>query len=141
MERRLARGGAADLPRQLTALAAELKTSADGTRAGAVLGSRLRQRARVMIGAIDHVGVVYVPDALHAVRIAGKKLRYSLEIGHGAAGLAARVPLRELKGVQELLGGLHDRQMVQGWLQTVAAGAGATRTVVRTPAATRCSAC
>lgn len=132
MEARLARGAAADLPRQLAALASSIADSGDGRRAGALLATRLRTRARVMADAIGHVGTLYEPAALHAVRIAGKKLRYGLEIGHRAAGLDVADALRRLKSLQELLGGLHDRQIVQGWLQTVSGERGAGRALIHT---------
>jgi CHAD domain-containing protein len=129
---RLSRDGVADLPQRLAALDATLVASGADERAGALLASRLRRRARAMRDAIAGVGTLYVPDALHAVRIAGKKLRYSLEIGHDAAGLAAGAPLEELKTVQELLGGLHDLQVAQLWMQATATEPGVGRETIRT---------
>ena len=132
MEARLARSAASDLPRQLSQLAATVAASGDGRRAGALLASRLRQRARAMGEAVAHVGTLYQPAALHAVRIAGKKLRYSLEIAHGAAGLSVARHLKELKAVQELLGGINDRQAMQAWLQTTAGERGVGRQMIHT---------
>jgi CHAD domain-containing protein len=128
---RLARGDAPDLPRRLSALADAVEGGADGVRAGALLASRLRKRAKALGDAIAVVGVVYAPAPIHTVRIAAKKLRYTLEIGGTTAGLPVAVPLREFKALQELLGGLSDRQAVQHWLKVVAARPGTGRQVIR----------
>jgi CHAD domain-containing protein len=128
---RLSRSGASDLPRQLSSLATAVGRSADEARGGALLASRLRQRSQTMKDAIGVVGTLYVPAPIHAVRIAGKKLRYSLEIGQATAGLKVAVPLKELKTLQELLGSLNDRLIVQHWLQTAAAQRGVGRQTIR----------
>ena len=68
---------------------------------------------------MQHAGAVYLPERLHAVRIALKKLRYAVEL---SAELARALSLelqkrttsdlRTLKHVQEVLGRLHDLQIL-----------------------------
>ena len=58
-------------------------------------------------------GAVYVAERLHLVRIALKKLRYALELkADMAGGRAETPPLRVLRRGQELLGRLHDLQVL-----------------------------
>jgi CHAD domain-containing protein len=74
--------------------------------------ARVARRAASVRSAIEDAGAVYAPEQLHIVRIALKKLRYSVELApegrhkHSASDLAA------LKGAQELLGQLHDLEML-----------------------------
>lgn len=132
MTQRLAPSDVAALARRLAALSAAVVTSGDGTRATAHLATRLRRRAADLQAALDDVGTMYVAAPIHAVRIAAKKLRYTLEIGAGTAGLPVAESLKELKSVQELLGGLNDRQIVQQWMQAAAAERGVGRQAIRT---------
>jgi CHAD domain-containing protein len=55
---------------------------------------------------------VYLPERLHAVRIAVKKLRYGTELAVESG--AARLPseLAALKRMQQLLGRMHDLQVL-----------------------------
>jgi len=75
------------------------------------LDARLAKRARTLRQAIDHAGAVYLADRLHTVRIAMKKVRYGLEVA-ADAGLPAGAELKALKRNQELLGRLHDLQVL-----------------------------
>ncbi len=74
--------------------------------------ARVARRAARLGRTIDAAGTVYLPDRLHDVRIALKKLRYALEIADEASGSTNRAELRTLKQVQDLLGRLHDLQML-----------------------------
>ena len=47
-------------------------------------------------------------EALHAMRIAGKRLRYALEVFEPAYGEALKPTLQALRAVQEALGDIHD---------------------------------
>jgi CHAD domain-containing protein len=77
-----------------------------------VLAVRLMRRAKALAAALDEAGPVYVPERLHEVRIATKKLRYALEIA-ADTGVAAATPLvRVMKRHQERLGRLHDLQVL-----------------------------
>jgi len=71
------------------------------------------ERAAATRGAVDHATGVYFPNRSHATRVALKKFRYALEITCVTAGGAAvRESLRHLKKTQDVLGDLHDRQVL-----------------------------
>jgi CHAD domain-containing protein len=74
--------------------------------------ARLTHRATVLKHAMIDAGALYLPERLHAVRIALKKLRYALEVAVEAAGAPAANDLRTLKRGQDLLGRLHDLQIL-----------------------------
>lgn len=78
----------------------------------AALMVRAAERGARLAAAVDDVGLLFDAARLHLVRIAAKKLRYTLEL-MGEAGLAAtgRV-VQILKGSQEQLGRLHDLQVL-----------------------------
>ncbi len=76
------------------------------------LEARLAHRASALGAAIWEAGPVYLPERLHAVRIAVKKLRYALELATDAAGVKPGADLRRLKGAQDLLGRMHDLQVL-----------------------------
>jgi len=61
---------------------------------------------------MNHAGAIYVPDRLHAVRIAIKKLRYAVELSTEIAGQRTDATLRALTRSQDLLGRVHDLQML-----------------------------
>lgn len=50
-------------------------------------------------------------EALHDLRIAAKRLRYSLELFRGAFGKAGEKQIERVKAVQETLGDLHDHDV------------------------------
>jgi CHAD domain-containing protein len=62
---------------------------------------------------------MYMPERLHQVRIAAKKLRYGLEIASGVGVKAAAPQVRALKRMQDLLGRMHDLQVLQAHVATV----------------------
>ena len=67
---------------------------------------------------INEAGAVYLPERLHTVRIALKKLRYSVELAAEAAGSkTGNADLRRLKQNQELLGRLHDLQVLIAYVR------------------------
>jgi CHAD domain-containing protein len=76
------------------------------------IDARVSRRAANLREAIDEAGSVYLPERLHAARIAVKKLRYGLELDVEARGLRMTPELGVLKRTQELLGRLHDRQVL-----------------------------
>ncbi len=102
---------ASKLGRRLSAVGAELRGSTTGawTR---TLSVRLGARASQLRDAVDVAGVLYVPDRLHAVRIATKKLRYGFELAAEAGATRRRAPARWLKAVQDTLGRLHDIEVL-----------------------------
>src|SRR5689334_3405838 len=85
----------------------------DDTRAVRwAIEARLARRAEMLKEAIDRAGNVYLVERLHVVRIALKKLRYGVEVAQEVAGERRNPDLQLLKREQELLGRLHDLQML-----------------------------
>ena len=70
------------------------------------------RRAFALQAAVENAGGIYLPDRLHQVRIAVKKLRYILEIARELSRSRASERIRLLKAVQELLGRMHDLEML-----------------------------
>jgi CHAD domain-containing protein len=70
------------------------------------------RRADALVHALDAAGSIYLQERLHGVRIALKKFRYALEISSEASGLKLASDIRTLKRAQDILGRLHDRQVL-----------------------------
>jgi CHAD domain-containing protein len=87
--------------------------------------SRAARRAEGLRAAIDSAAGIYLPDRLHQVRIAVKKLRYALEIARDLSGSRATARIRTLKRVQDLLGRMHDLEMLIARTRAIQSGAGA----------------
>jgi CHAD domain-containing protein len=83
----------------------------DPKRMRAVI-KRAGRRALALQAAIENAGGIYLPDRLHQVRIAVKKLRYVLEIARELSRSRASARIRTLKTVQDLLGRMHDLEML-----------------------------
>jgi CHAD domain-containing protein len=91
---------------------------------------RAVRRAARLKGAIDNAAGLYLPDRLHEVRIAIKKLRYALEIvgqigarGTGRSQLAGHI--LALKRAQDMLGRMHDFEVLIARTRAVQASAAA----------------
>lgn len=78
-----------------------------------LLAERTGTRAAELASAVDEAGVLYDLDRLHAVRIATKKLRYTLELAGEARAAATARLLKQLKATQDHLGHLHDLQVLK----------------------------
>ena len=74
--------------------------------------ARAGRRARRLEAAIEDAAGLYLPDRLHAVRIAVKKLRYTLELMPRAASSRNAARVRSLKQAQDLLGRMHDLEVL-----------------------------
>ena len=85
------------------------------------LDARVSRRALALSHAIDKAGAVYLAERLHAARIALKKLRYALELDVESRGLKSTDELRLLKRMQEMLGRLHDLQVLVDHIRRVQA--------------------
>ena len=85
------------------------------------LAARLLTRSRRLTAAVDEAGHMYAPDRLHAVRIAAKKLRYGLELAADGGVKHAAPHVRTIKRVQDMLGKLHDLQVLQTHVAAVQA--------------------
>jgi CHAD domain-containing protein len=73
---------------------------------------RVARRAERLGAAIRNAGALYLPERLHDVRIALKKLRYAAELAADVAGQRSTPELRALKRGQEVLGRMHDLQVL-----------------------------
>ena len=73
---------------------------------------RAAQRATAVREAIDNASSIYLPDRLHEVRIAIKKLRYGLELVRELSASRATARIRVLKESQDLLGRMHDLEIL-----------------------------
>lgn len=85
------------------------------------LARRVVARGRDLAGAVDRAGILYNPDALHAVRIAAKKLRYALELAIELRMARAARAVRVLRRMQDLLGEMHDYQVLSRFAAEAAA--------------------
>jgi CHAD domain-containing protein len=74
--------------------------------------SRAARRAERLRAAMENAAGIYLPDRLHQVRIAVKKMRYALEIAQDLSGSRATMRIRTMKRVQDLLGRMHDLEML-----------------------------
>jgi len=106
---------------------ADAKTPRDA-EAVAVARERTTRRARRLADAIDHAAGLYLPDRLHSVRIAIKKLRYTLELDavsrHGRPRNEAA--LRTLRNMQDLLGRMHDLEVLIARTRSIQSSPGAS---------------
>jgi CHAD domain-containing protein len=69
-------------------------------------------RAQRLREAIDDAGSIYLADRLHRVRIEAKKLRYALEIHRELTQSRSTARLNRLKFHQDLLGRVHDLEVL-----------------------------
>ena len=73
---------------------------------------RAARRAERLRASIENAAAIYLPDRLHEVRIAVKKLRYAMEIVRDLSGSRATVRIMQLKRAQDLLGRIHDLEVL-----------------------------
>jgi CHAD domain-containing protein len=85
------------------------------------LDARIAHRAERLDATLRAAGAVYLPERLHAVRIATKKLRYAVELSVEAAGGRTSADLRTLKRSQQVLGRMHDLQVLIDFVRSVQA--------------------
>jgi CHAD domain-containing protein len=102
--------------RKLGRVSAELQASEESAvqmRATRwAIDARIARRAGSLRKAIAEAGQLYLAERLHAVRIAMKKLRYGVELAVEVAGERDSSELKVLKRGQQLLGRLHDLQVL-----------------------------
>ena len=74
--------------------------------------ARLAKRSARLRAAVEEASAVYLPERLHDVRVAIKKMRYAVELAGEASGARREADLRTLTRGQETLGRMHDLQML-----------------------------
>jgi CHAD domain-containing protein len=74
--------------------------------------ARVTRHADRVHEAMAAAGAVYLPERLHVVRIATKKLRYAYELWEQVHGERNTEHLRSFKRVQALLGRMHDLEVL-----------------------------
>jgi CHAD domain-containing protein len=79
-----------------------------------VVDARIARRASTLASEIGRAGGIYFTGHLHPVRIAVKKLRYAMELSTDVAGLRSTPDLRQLRRAQDILGNLHDLEILLG---------------------------
>jgi CHAD domain-containing protein len=112
MLKRLARVDSDKIARRLASVGTALDGATNEPWRQA-LGARLLRRSKRLAAAIETAGQMYSPERLHEVRIAAKKLRYGLELASDSGVRQAAPHVRALKRTQDLLGKLHDLQVLQ----------------------------
>lgn len=91
----------------------EASATADETRRWRwAVDATVARRASRLATAMDDAGAVYLPDRLHSVRVALKKLRYAVELQQESSSTRDAATLRLLKRAQDLLGRMHDKEML-----------------------------
>ena len=93
----------------------QVSSGPEASQPAATLDEARRQvakRARRLLEASERAGSLYLPDRLHAVRVAAKKLRYALEIDRELRRARATSRITQLKRLQDLLGRMHDYEVL-----------------------------
>jgi CHAD domain-containing protein len=126
MLERLERVDAGKLDRRLESVGVALQ-EATGEPWRKALAARLLKRGRHLSEAMDAAGHMYAPERLHVVRIAAKKLRYGLELAADSGVTEAAAHVRTLKRAQDMLGKLHDLQVLQAHVAAVQASPTSSR--------------
>jgi len=73
---------------------------------------RAAHRAERLRIRIENAAAIYLPERLHEVRIAAKKLRYAMEIVRDLSRSRATARILTLKRAQDLLGRIHDLEVL-----------------------------
>ncbi|MBM3777641.1 MAG: CHAD domain-containing protein [Acidimicrobiia bacterium] len=108
------------------------RTVADPGRSVAEPAEQLRRararaavRAARLTDAVEEASGLYVPTRLHDVRISVKRLRYALELVRELSGSRRTARLAALKRMQDLLGKMHDLEMLVARIRALKGAAGA----------------
>jgi CHAD domain-containing protein len=83
--------------------------------------ARIARRSSALADALTAAGAVYLPERLHAARIAVKKLRYVLEAAGQSSDAHRREDIAALRRAQDALGRMHDLQVLVDRVRNVQA--------------------
>jgi CHAD domain-containing protein len=73
---------------------------------------QVTRRARNLADAVQRASGLYLPDRLHRVRVAAKKLRYAMEVDRELRRSRSTARIGQLKRLQDVLGLMHDFEML-----------------------------
>jgi CHAD domain-containing protein len=121
MRRKLARLDPDLLRSHADTLAAAIAGTPDDDTWRRAVALRGIRRARATAAAVAACGTLYTPDQLHALRIAIKKLRYTLEVARWTPGASLDGAIERLRAAQRELGRLHDAQVLLASVQAAPA--------------------
>jgi CHAD domain-containing protein len=76
------------------------------------LREQMRLRSRELSDAIEHASGVYFPNRTHQVRVCAKRLRYVVELASHVGRWRSDREVKILTRVQEVLGEVHDREVL-----------------------------
>jgi CHAD domain-containing protein len=110
--RRIDRSDLDKLQRKALAAARGKRPTVRDDRRIAAARARTARRAERLRAAIDNAAGMYLPDRLHEVRIEVKKLRYALEVSRELTRSRATARIDALKRMQDLLGRMHDLEVL-----------------------------
>jgi CHAD domain-containing protein len=123
LEQHFDRGRAHRLLVRLERVESVLTTTASPAGWRTVLAERIRSRAHGLQTAVADAGALFDGERLHQVRIAVKKLRYALEVAGQARAATTGALVRQLKEMQDVLGRLHDVEVLLGYARTLSTDA------------------
>ena len=112
LESRLPMGELRRIARKLEKVGDDLRDRKPSRAWRWAVDARVTRRAETLLQALDAAGSIYLQERLHDVRIALKKFRYALESSGEATGVRMSSDLRTLKRGQDVLGRLHDLQVL-----------------------------
>jgi CHAD domain-containing protein len=87
------------------------RRSRDPKRLAAAARRAARRGERLRAG-VENAAGIYLPDRLHEVRVAVKKLRYAMEIVRELGASRAKARIATLTRAQDLLGRMHDLEVL-----------------------------
>ena len=116
-----------DLAAGTLALAGRSESAAATRTCARRVAARLGRRATELEHAVVGAGLIFAPGPLHGVRIALKKFRYALELAERLGRFRLAGSMQRLKRLQNLLGELHDLQVLGGLARDVMAQAHGSR--------------
>jgi CHAD domain-containing protein len=74
--------------------------------------AQITARKTDAVAAIERAPAIYLPNRIHAARVAVKKLRYAVEVASDTGVWTPRRVLRDLRKTQGILGNVHDLQVL-----------------------------
>lgn len=88
-------------------------SNAELERARRALAGSTIDRARLLGEAIAAAGAIFMVERVHEVRIAAKQLRYALELAGELRLVPTGALVNRLRGIQDVLGDLHDLDVLR----------------------------